>query len=361
MINWIHILRKDKKAMDAKINLTGDTGRDLLKKTLLANYHPSSRPVQALNETVILFVNIEMQHFDYLEKTGVFHMVGLLHVRWRDPKLAWNPRDYGNITYITIAQRHIWIPDLEFYNNAPNKFIRMHRNGFVTVKQNGVVFWSDAVDVNIFCTKDMQKWPHDRHECHLVLGSWTFDGFEVDIMHVNANESMSFSNVNMHNMEYKVVSYNASHVSKYYPCCIYPYTSVDYNITFERESSYAVVFRCPAISIAMFTLLSLCLNPKRTEKLWINAISMWLITGELIYFAQNGQNFSRETPNIVIFFGVSFVLVTLSQLVAVFSIFATRSAFRSKSPLSTKFSRFLNSTLILKLAAEEAKLRTKII
>ncbi|XP_058977352.1 acetylcholine receptor subunit alpha-L1-like isoform X1 [Musca domestica] len=333
---------------------TGDMDRDLLKKTLLANYHPSSRPVQGLNETVMLFVNIEMQHFDFLEKNGAFHLVGLLHVRWRDPKLVWNPSDYGNITYITVNQRHIWIPDLEFYNNAPNKFIRMHRNGFVSVKQNGVVFWSDAIDVNIFCTKDMTFWPHDRHECHLVLGSWTFDGFEVDIMHVNANESMSFTNVNRQNMEYKVTGYNASHVAKYYPCCLYPYTSVDYNITFQRESSYAVIFRCPAISIAAFTIFSLCLEPTRTETFWINAISLWLASGELIYFSFNGQHFSRGAPNIVIFFGVSFVMVTMSQLVAVFSIFANRSTFKTNAPLPARFSRWLNSPFVLRLLSKKS-------
>ncbi|XP_073819735.1 acetylcholine receptor subunit alpha-L1-like [Musca autumnalis] len=342
-------------ANGVKEALTADIAQDLLKKTLLANYQQSSRPVGALNETVMLFVNIEMQHFDFLEESGMFHLVGLLQVRWRDPRLVWNSRDYGNLFYISISQRHIWIPDLEFYNNAPNKFIRIHRNGFVTVKSDGVVFWSDTIDVNIFCGKHMRYWPHDKHECHLILGSWTFDGLEVDIMHVNANESMTFSKINKDNMEYKVIGYNATHVSKLYACCANPYTSLDYNITFQRKSSYAIIFRSPAISVAIFTLVGLCLDVTRTEKFWINGISLWLITGELIYFAHNGQNFARETPNIVIFFGASFVLVTLSQLVAVFSIFATRSTFKRKSPLPTRLSRWLNSPFVLQFLPNKVK------
>lgn len=202
------------------------------------------------------------------------------------------------MSHIIIGQRFIWVPDLEFYNNAPDKFVRMHRNGFVSVKNNGVVLWSDTVDINIFCTNKMTNWPHDRHECQLILGSWTFDGFEVDIFQLNENASMSFATTRKQNMEYKVTEFNASHVAKYYPCCQYPYISMDYNITFERESSYAVIFRVPALSIIAFTLFGLCLDAKRSEILWLNAISLWIISAQLIYFAYNGRNFTRETPNI---------------------------------------------------------------
>lgn len=56
-----------------------DKSRELLMKHLLANYHPSSRPGR-WNETLMLFVDIELQHFDYRERDGDFHLVGLMHV-----------------------------------------------------------------------------------------------------------------------------------------------------------------------------------------------------------------------------------------------------------------------------------------
>ncbi|XP_013109581.2 acetylcholine receptor subunit alpha-type acr-16 [Stomoxys calcitrans] len=332
--------------------LTADDVRDLLMKTLLTNYHPSSKPGPS-NEIIMVFVNIELQHFDYRARDGAFHLVGILYARWRDPKLVWNPSNYGNMRHISIGQRYVWVPDLEFYNNAPDKFMRMHRNGFVTVKNNGVVLWSDTIEANIFCSTNMKNWPHDSHDCKLTLGSWTFDGLELDILHINANASMNFSVTNRLNMEYKVTKYNASHETKYYPCCPSPYVSMDYNITFERESSYVVIFRVPGILIIAFTLLGLNLEPSRCEMFWLNALSLWLITGHLIYFANIGHHFSKETPNIVIFYSTSFILVTISQLVAVFSKYATRSQLKFKYPMPHMIDWMLYSTLALRLVPVE--------
>lgn len=201
------------------------------------------------------------------------------------------------MSHIQINQRFIWVPDLEFYNNAPDKFIRMNRNGFVTVKNDGVVFWSDSIEVNVFCDTDMKNWPHDKHECSINLGSWTFHGFELDIMHLEPNSSMTFGSIDMKNMEYKITKFNASHVSKYYSCCVEPYVTMDYNITFERQSSYVVIFRMPALTVIMFTLFALRMDPYRAEKLWLNGLSFMIIAWQLIYFAKNISYFNG-TPNI---------------------------------------------------------------
>ncbi|XP_065356640.1 acetylcholine receptor subunit alpha-type acr-16-like [Calliphora vicina] len=325
--------------------------RDALLKDILNNYHPSARPAHA-NETIMIFVNIDIQHFDFREKDGAFHLVGLLQVKWRDPKLVWNPQSYGNISHIPISQRYIWVPDMEFYNNAPDKFIRMNRNGFVTVKNDGVVFWSDSIEVNVFCSADMKNWPHDEHKCTISLGSWTFDGLELDIMHFEPNSSMSFRSIDMKNMEYKIKHYNASHTSKYYSCCLQPYVTMDYNITFERQSSYVVIFRIPALIVILFTLITLRMEPNRTEKLWLNGLSLILISWQLIYFAKNIAHF-HGTPYIVIFFSTSLVMVTMTQLLAVFSLFAVRSSFKWYLPYFIE--RFLNFSFTLHLVPIESK------
>ncbi|XP_075154129.1 acetylcholine receptor subunit alpha-L1-like isoform X2 [Haematobia irritans] len=334
--------------------MSTDEARDHLMKTLLTNYHPSSKP-GSKNETLMVFVDIELQHFDYREKDGAFALIGMLYAKWRDPKLVWDPLQYGNMSHISVAQRYIWVPDLEIYNNAPNKYMRMHRNGFVTVKNNGVALWSDTIEANIYCTTDMRNWPHDKHECKLTLGSWTFDGFELDIMHINANESLSFAATKNLNMQYKVTEYIATHEKTFYACCPEPYVSMSYNITFERESSFVVIFRIPAMSVIVFTLLGLNLDPRRSESFWLNSINLWMLTGQLLYFACNSYRFPKETPNIVIFYSTSFILVTISQLVAVFSKYATFSPFLFKYPLPYPIEWILGSTLALRLVPMDWK------
>ncbi|KAM7354595.1 acetylcholine receptor subunit alpha-type acr-16-like [Cochliomyia hominivorax] len=328
-----------------------DEARDALMKDIINNYNPSVRPALS-NETIMVFVDIEMQHFDFREKDGNFHLVGLLHVKWRDPKLVWNPKSYGNMSNIQINQRYIWVPDLEFYNNAPDKFIRMNQNGFVTVKNDGVVFWSDSIEVNVFCNNDLTYWPHDKHECTIHLGSWTFHGFELDIMHLEPNSSMTFGSIDKKNMQYKIIHFNVSHVSKFYQCCQEPYITMDYNITFERQSSYVVIFRMPALTVIMFTLISLKMEPNRTEKLWLNGLSFILISWELIYFTENIAHFNG-IPYIVIFFATSLVMVTFAQIIAIFSIFASCSNFKGYLPFFIE--NFLNCPYILYLVPLQTK------
>lgn len=58
---------------------TPDETRDALLHDILNNYHPSARPAHT-NETIMIYINIEIQHFDFRDKDGSFHLVGLLHV-----------------------------------------------------------------------------------------------------------------------------------------------------------------------------------------------------------------------------------------------------------------------------------------
>ncbi|TMW50859.1 hypothetical protein DOY81_004046 [Sarcophaga bullata] len=337
-------------AAENKVSM--DEYRNALLKNILNNYHPSSRPAK-LNETLLLYVNLDIQHFEFQNRNGAMHLVGLLLVRWVDPKLVWNPQSYNNLSRINVSTKRVWVPDLEFYNNAPDKFIQMHTKNFVTVKSDGVVFWSDTIEAQFFCSTDMTNWPHDKHECTLSLGSWTFDGFEVDIMHFDPNTSITFSSIDMKNMEFKMTKFNASYVAKYYSCCQNPYITMDYEMTFERMSSYAVIFRIPAFCVILFTLIALTIEPNRSEKLYLNSISFILITAQLIYFARNIGNFTRYTPYIVIFFSTSLVLVTMAQLLAIFSLFATRSSFKGCLPAFIE--KQLNSPFALYLVPFQMK------
>ncbi|GMT25811.1 hypothetical protein PFISCL1PPCAC_17108, partial [Pristionchus fissidentatus] len=56
-------------------------------------------------------VEVEMTHN---------HVVGL-SMKWRDPRLAWNPAQYGNIRYLYINSNQLWIPELSACESLTNK------------------------------------------------------------------------------------------------------------------------------------------------------------------------------------------------------------------------------------------------
>ena len=59
-----------------------------------------------------------------------------------DPRLAWNPVDYKNITWIRMPATSVWYPDTFLYNTADNAgFLLPQDSQNVIVSHNGTVFW----------------------------------------------------------------------------------------------------------------------------------------------------------------------------------------------------------------------------
>ncbi|CAD6998859.1 acetylcholine receptor subunit alpha-like 1 [Ceratitis capitata] len=309
---------------------SASVARQSLITDLFVNYDAGAKPAPD-GVRIDLHANLVLQHFDFRESDGSFHFVGLLDVSWHDPKLGWNPVDYNNLTRIPVKQKLIWVPDLEIYNNAPDKFLRMHHNGIVLLEHTGMVLWSDNIQINVFCTTGMSNWPHDKHECKLTLGSWTYHGFEVDFMkYSNPNGTMNFEEIDMASMIYKVTEFGAERVATTYTCCAEPYISMEYHLTFERRCAFVTVFRALSITVIILSLLALCVETGNRLKICINGVNLIIITFVLLYFAHHVGKFARTTPFIVKFFSCSLVLVTLQQMLTVFSIFATHASYRGK-------------------------------
>uniref|UniRef100_A0A0A1WPQ1 Neuronal acetylcholine receptor subunit alpha-10 n=1 Tax=Zeugodacus cucurbitae TaxID=28588 RepID=A0A0A1WPQ1_ZEUCU len=330
---------------------SASVARQSLITDLFVNYNAGIKPTME-GKRIDVHTNLVLQHFDFRESDGSFHFVGLLNVYWQDPKLGWNPNDYNNLTRIPVRQKLIWVPDLEVYNNAPDKFLRMHHHGVVILEHTGMVLWSDNVEVNVFCTMHMSNWPHDKHECKLSLGSWTYHGFELDFMnYTNPNGTMSFEELDMASMEYKVIDFGVARVATTYTCCAEPYITMEYNLTFERRSGFVTVFRALGSTVIILSMLTLCIETGHRSKICLNGLNLILITFVLLYFAQNVGKFARITPYIAKFFSCSFVLVTLQQLLTVFAIFATHASYRGK--LHPAISNLLRNTFVSYLTPKQ--------
>lgn len=51
----------------------------------------------------------------------------------------------------------------------------------VILKYNGLVTWYAPATVKTSCRVDAKNYPFDQQNCSLVLGSWTYNGLEIDI------------------------------------------------------------------------------------------------------------------------------------------------------------------------------------
>ncbi len=51
------------------------------------------------------------------------------------------------------------------------------------VQYNGKVLWMFPALIKVQCSLDVRFFPFDRQRCQTVFISWTYNGFEVDIVY----------------------------------------------------------------------------------------------------------------------------------------------------------------------------------
>lgn len=52
-----------------------------------------------------------------------------------------------------------------------------------TVHNDGLVIWSPPAIYKSLCLINVEYFPFDEQKCTLKIGSWSYDGYSVDIKH----------------------------------------------------------------------------------------------------------------------------------------------------------------------------------
>jgi hypothetical protein len=59
--------------------------------------------------------------------------------------------------------------------------LKEHRDAMAVVSSNGDVLWMPPAILRSTCSIDIVYFPYDIQSCNLKFGSWTYDGFKLDI------------------------------------------------------------------------------------------------------------------------------------------------------------------------------------
>jgi len=102
------------------------------------------------------------------------------HEKWYDPRLTWNPDDYGGVeqTWFWIGddKSEIWTPDIELWNQE-SSLSESLSNEYAVVKFDGHILWSRAGHLRPVCNfEGLTKFPFDTLSCVIEIGSWVYSG-----------------------------------------------------------------------------------------------------------------------------------------------------------------------------------------
>ncbi|XP_054726798.1 acetylcholine receptor subunit alpha-like isoform X2 [Anastrepha obliqua] len=257
--------------------VAGNPDAKRLYDDLLSNYNKLVRPV--VNTTDVLKVCIKLklsQLIDVNLKNQIMTTNLWVEQSWYDYKLRWEPKEYGGVHMLHVPSDHIWRPDIVLYNNADGHY-EVTLMTKAKVHSNGLVIWQPPVVYKSSCSIDVEYFPYDVQTCILKLGSWTYDGFKVDLRHMDEQQGNNIVDVGVDlsefymSVEWDILEVPAVRNEKFYTCCDEPYLDITFNITMRRKTLfYTVNIIIPCMGISFLTVLTFYLPSDSGEKVTLS-------------------------------------------------------------------------------------------
>ncbi|EDX17407.1 GD16120 [Drosophila simulans] len=152
---------------------------------LLSNYNKLVRPVVNVTDALTVRIKLKLsQLIDVNLKNQIMTTNLWVEQSWYDYKLKWEPKEYGGVEMLHVPSDHIWRPDIVLYNNADGNF-EVTLATKATLNYTGRVEWRPPAIYKSSCEIDVEYFPFDEQTCVMKFGSWTYDGFQVDLRHID--------------------------------------------------------------------------------------------------------------------------------------------------------------------------------
>ncbi|XP_055946725.1 neuronal acetylcholine receptor subunit alpha-7-like isoform X3 [Argiope bruennichi] len=243
----------------------GPHEKRLLNK-LLNDYNVLERPVANESEPLLLSFGLTLQQIiDVDEKNQIVVSNIWLNLEWVDVNLRWNASEFGGIQDLRIPPHKIWKPDVLMYNSADEKIDSTFPTN-VVVRNNGSCTYIPPGIFKSTCKIDITWFPFDDQKCEMKFGSWTYDGFQLDLR--LANEDGGDLSTYITNGEWILIGLPGVRNEIFYACCPEPYVDITFTIHIRRRTLYyGFNLIIPCVLISSMTLLGFTLPPDSGEKL----------------------------------------------------------------------------------------------
>ncbi|KAF4528357.1 hypothetical protein B566_EDAN006614 [Ephemera danica] len=194
---------------------------------------------------------------------------------WNDVNLRWNSTEFGGVKDLRIPPHRIWKPDVLMYNSADEGFDGTYPTN-VVVRNNGSCLYVPPGIFKSTCKIDITWFPFDDQRCEMKFGSWTYDGFQLDLQLQDdgGGDISSF----ITNGEWDLLGVPGKRNEIYYNCCPEPYIDITFIIIIRRRTLYYFFnLIVPCVLIASMAVLGFTLPPDSGEKLSLVLIVMFLL------------------------------------------------------------------------------------
>ncbi|XP_047121680.1 acetylcholine receptor subunit alpha-like 1 [Schistocerca piceifrons] len=291
---------------------------------LLSNYNRLIRPVGNNSDRLTVKMGLRLsQLIDVNLKNQIMTTNVWVEQEWNDYKLKWNPDDYGGVDTLHVPSEHIWLPDIVLYNNADGNYEVTIMTKAI-LHHTGKVVWKPPAIYKSFCEIDVEYFPFDEQTCFMKFGSWTYDGYLVDLRHIAQSPDSDTIDVGIDlqdyylSVEWDIMRVPAVRNEKFYSCCEEPYPDIIFNITLRRKTLfYTVNLIIPCVGISFLSVLVFYLPSDSGEKVSLCISILLSLTVFFLLLAEIIPPTSLTVPLLGKYLLFTMVLVTLSVVVTI--------------------------------------------
>uniref|UniRef100_A0AAU6PBH4 Nicotinic acetylcholine receptor alpha7 n=1 Tax=Protohermes xanthodes TaxID=1452977 RepID=A0AAU6PBH4_9NEOP len=282
-----------------------------LLHNLLDHYNVLERPVVNESDPLQLSFGLTlMQIMDVDEKNQLLITNIWLKLEWNDMNLRWNSSEYGGVRDLRIPPHRLWKPDVLMYNSADEGFDGTYPTN-VVVRNNGSCMYVPPGIFKSTCKIDITWFPFDDQRCEMKFGSWTYDGFQLDLQLQDdtGGDISSF----ITNGEWDLLGVPGKRNEIYYNCCPEPYIDITFVIIIRRRTLYYFFnLIVPCVLIASMAVLGFTLPPDSGEKLSLGVTILLSLTVFLNMVAETMPATSDAVPLLGTYFNCIMFMVASS-------------------------------------------------
>ncbi|XP_017794633.1 PREDICTED: neuronal acetylcholine receptor subunit alpha-7-like [Habropoda laboriosa] len=298
-------------ALAASGLVNGGSHEKRLLSDLLDTYNVLERPVGNESEPLVLSFGLTlMQIIDVDEKNQLLITNLWLKLEWNDVNMRWNTSDYGGVRDLRIPPHRLWKPDVLMYNSADEGFDGTYPTN-VVVKNNGTCLYVPPGIFKSTCKIDITWFPFDDQRCEMKFGSWTYDGFQLDLQLQDeaGGDISSF----ITNGEWDLLGVPGKRNEIYYNCCPEPYIDITFVVIIRRRTLYYFFnLIVPCVLIASMAVLGFTLPPDSGEKLSLGVTILLSLTVFLNMVAETMPATSDAVPLLGTYFNCIMFMVASS-------------------------------------------------
>lgn len=280
----------------------------LRRKLFQSDYDPELRPVLNQSDKVTVILGVSLHQIIAVDEKNQLIIVSLwIRQSWFNQFLTWKPEDFQGMDQINVNANKVWIPDLYLYNNAAaDKDGALDRfTTKIVLSSDGRNMWLGPILFTFSCKIDVHYFPFDEQICAMKFGSWTYDGYRVDVqMEAEKGDIKKY----LVNGEWDLIGLTAQRNETIYVCCPQPYPDVKYSVHVRRRTKYYYInLIIPCALITSLALLSFFLPPDSGERITLVISNLLAMTVFMLIVAEIMPATSEVIPLISIYFtGIMF-------------------------------------------------------